>query len=120
MTDTGPPTEGAVAPNSHLKMDVAVYFPGHEQRFPAQKPLSLHWAGHQSGRSYELNRAQRPRVYYDPKRHPDLFVANNDGAPVAPLPMLELNGDLEDPNHGWIQRAEPGSPANRPGPSLPS
>jgi hypothetical protein len=62
---------------------------------------SLHWAGHQSGRSQELIRERKPRVYYDPQKHPSLFVTENGGPPTAPLPALELNGHQED-SEPWL------------------
>lgn len=63
---------------------------------PAPENLSLHWPGHQAGMSLELMRESKPRVYYDPCEHPGLFVTGNGGPPRAPLPVLEMNGHLDD------------------------
>lgn len=67
---------------------------------PAPDNHNLHWAGHRSGSSQELIRKRRPRVYYDPQKHPGLLETEN-GAAAAPLPDLELNGHLEDPEP-WL------------------
>ncbi|MFF1252951.1 hypothetical protein ACFVYC_10720 [Pseudarthrobacter sp. NPDC058329] len=71
---------------------------------PAPESTSLHWAGHQDGSSLELVRERKPRVYYDPYKHPNLFVTGNGGPPRAPLPVLEMNAHLEDPKP-WLDPA---------------
>ena len=67
----------------------------------ALKNPNLHWAGHRSGSCQELARECRPRVYYDPRERPDLFITQYGEPPTAPLPDLDLNGHLEDPEP-WL------------------
>jgi hypothetical protein len=65
-----------------------------------QVPANPHWAGYYDGESLELVRERRPRVYYDPYQCPGLFVTDG-GPPRAPLPVLEMNGHLED-SEPWL------------------
>lgn len=67
----------------------------------APESLSLHWPGYYSGSSQELILKRRPRVYYDPHKHPDRLVCGNGEPPTLPLPVLELNGHQEDPEP-WL------------------
>lgn len=64
----------------------------------------LHWAGHGAGRCQELMPAHKHRVYYDPRERPDLFIIKDGEPPTRPLPALDLDDHLQDPEP-WLDPA---------------
>lgn len=120
------PGQEQIAPTASADTGVTVYFPGggqdliyvqidgqwvaYEKSVPPQapnftetspEPQVVHWAGYTCHSPYEITREPQRRVYYDPAARPDLFPTKEGGPPTAPLPVLDLVHDSEDPKP-WL------------------